>query len=265
MIPQNFWQGNQFQMPAVPAGLLAQPQAQQSAGLLAAGVTPQQQNPYSGLLNYSMDGNANTDSGAVDPSAGQSVGIGGMTPSGAPGTGGIGGMAAAALMGLTPGVVNMAVQAVTGKSVAQHAMEAINSDGMGNPSEPGSNNAVGMTGVDPTTGISPGMQQSVNDAVGPDGTGGSGSPGATGGSPASTGGPAGADTSPGVGPDAYFRGGEVIGLLGPNPPGPDDGYGSLDRGEFVIKASAAKRIGKDALEALNAGRFDLKKVRAALK
>lgn len=40
---------------------------------------------------------------------------------------------------------------------------------------------------------------------------------------------------------AYAKGGMVKGLIGPNPKGKDDGYGALDKGEFVVKASSAKR------------------------
>lgn len=40
---------------------------------------------------------------------------------------------------------------------------------------------------------------------------------------------------------AYAKGGKVKGLIGPDPKGKDDGYGALDRGEFVVKASSAKK------------------------
>ena len=40
-------------------------------------------------------------------------------------------------------------------------------------------------------------------------------------------------------------------LSGPDPAGPDEGYGALKSGEFVINADAARAIGYDKLHALN--------------
>lgn len=59
------------------------------------------------------------------------------------------------------------------------------------------------------------------------------------------------------GNDGWAKGGFVAkGLLsGPNPKGPDDGYGALDDGEFVIKASAVKKYGKAFLEQINSGKY----------
>lgn len=55
----------------------------------------------------------------------------------------------------------------------------------------------------------------------------------------------------------FYRGGHVTPekLGGPNPPGPDDGHATLDVGEFVIRASAAEKLGPDILERLNSGKF----------
>jgi hypothetical protein len=55
----------------------------------------------------------------------------------------------------------------------------------------------------------------------------------------------------------YSRGGKVDAndLHGPNPPGPDDGYGGLDHGEFVLRAAAAEKLGPEILEKLNNGEF----------
>lgn len=51
---------------------------------------------------------------------------------------------------------------------------------------------------------------------------------------------------------AYARGGKVDALHGPNPPGPDDGFGALDKGEHVINAKQAKKY-RGLLEAINEG------------
>jgi hypothetical protein len=53
-------------------------------------------------------------------------------------------------------------------------------------------------------------------------------------------------------PGLYNKGGVVRSLVGPNPPGPDDGYGGLDRGEVVIAAGPAKKH-RSLLLALNSG------------
>lgn len=58
----------------------------------------------------------------------------------------------------------------------------------------------------------------------------------------------------------YNRGGKVKALFGPNPPGPDDGFGGLQRGERVIpKAAVAKLEAKHGTnlfdQALNKGRL----------
>lgn len=63
------------------------------------------------------------------------------------------------------------------------------------------------------------------------------------------------DGSSGV---AWAKGGEVKGkLLGPKPAGPDDGYGALQRGEFVVKKSVAQKH-KGLLKDLNDGKVQIK-------
>lgn len=54
----------------------------------------------------------------------------------------------------------------------------------------------------------------------------------------------------------YSKGGLVnrADLRGPKPPGPDDGYGGLMHGEFVVKASTVKKLGPEKLKQLNAGK-----------
>jgi len=58
-------------------------------------------------------------------------------------------------------------------------------------------------------------------------------------------GPGGGYGGGGNGGNAWANGGYVTKdrLIGPDPVGPDDGYGQLDHGEFVIKASDVKRLG----------------------
>jgi trimeric autotransporter adhesin len=62
----------------------------------------------------------------------------------------------------------------------------------------------------------------------------------------------------------YAKGGMVNGLFGMNPPGPDDGAGYLDRGEYVIKKSAVNKYGRGLLDMINEGKVPAKKIRSLL-
>jgi len=63
---------------------------------------------------------------------------------------------------------------------------------------------------------------------------------------------------------AYEKGGKVKGLLGPKPDSPDDGYASLQVGEYVIRKKAVNKYGEDFLEALNESRIPKKKAKGLL-
>jgi hypothetical protein len=59
------------------------------------------------------------------------------------------------------------------------------------------------------------------------------------------------DSGGGEGGGDYAKGGFVrAGLLGPNPPGPDDGYASLDVGELVVPKRIAKKLNKQQVAGL---------------
>jgi hypothetical protein len=62
----------------------------------------------------------------------------------------------------------------------------------------------------------------------------------------------------------YNKGGMVNGLFGINPPGPDDGAGYLDRGEYVIKKSSVKKYGRGLLDMINEGKVPAKKMKSLL-
>jgi hypothetical protein len=74
------------------------------------------------------------------------------------------------------------------------------------------------------------------------------------------------DTSGGFGEGQYAKGGKVIKahLKGPNPKGPDEGYGALLGGEFVIKKSAVKKYGEGLLSMINDGKIPAKKLKSLL-
>jgi hypothetical protein len=80
------------------------------------------------------------------------------------------------------------------------------------------------------------------------------------------------DTSMGQGADAadasaapLYMGGSVRSLMSPNPPGPDDGYGSLQRGEYVIKKSAVDKYGEGLLGMINNGKVSARKLKSLLE
>ena len=62
----------------------------------------------------------------------------------------------------------------------------------------------------------------------------------------------------------YNKGGIVDGLFGMNPPGPDDGAGYLDRGEYVIRKSSVNKYGRGLLDMINEGKVPAKKMKSLL-
>jgi len=54
-------------------------------------------------------------------------------------------------------------------------------------------------------------------------------------------------------------------LQGPNPAGPDDGYGALKDGEYVINDKAVKKYGIELMNAINSGKISKGKLRGLLE
>jgi hypothetical protein len=67
-----------------------------------------------------------------------------------------------------------------------------------------------------------------------------------------------------AGDAAFAQGGMVNNLLGPNPPGPDDGAGYLQNGEYVVKKSAVNKYGRGLLDMINEGKVPAKKIKSLL-
>jgi hypothetical protein len=63
---------------------------------------------------------------------------------------------------------------------------------------------------------------------------------------------------------ANFKGGLVSNVFGPDPAGPDEGAGYLQRGEYVIKKSAVKKYGQGLLDMINDGKIPAKKIKSLL-
>ena len=67
---------------------------------------------------------------------------------------------------------------------------------------------------------------------------------------------------PGTG--GWAKGGLIDKLTGPDPSGPDDGYGKLQVGEYVIKKSSVKKYGQGLLDMINEGKIPAKKIKSLL-
>jgi hypothetical protein len=65
----------------------------------------------------------------------------------------------------------------------------------------------------------------------------------------------------------FAQGGHVsmMHLQGPNPMGPDDGYGALKDGEYVINDKAVKKYGIELMNAINTGKISKGKLRGLLE
>jgi len=87
--------------------------------------------------------------------------------------------------------------------------------------------------------------------------------------PAATGDVGGYGMTPDGGIDGsmFNKGGKVTmnRLRGPNPMGPDDGYGGLDDGEFVINAKSVGKYGIELMNAINNGKISKGKLRGLLE
>jgi len=69
------------------------------------------------------------------------------------------------------------------------------------------------------------------------------------------------------GDGGYAQGGHVSmqHLQGPNPMGPDDGYGALKDGEYVINDKAVKKYGIELMNAINSGKISKGKLLGLLE
>jgi len=77
----------------------------------------------------------------------------------------------------------------------------------------------------------------------------------------------GSTPSGGIDGSMFNKGGKVTmdRLQGPNPMGPDDGYGGLKDGEYVINANSVGKYGIELMNAINAGKISKGKLRGLLE
>ena len=71
----------------------------------------------------------------------------------------------------------------------------------------------------------------------------------------------GGGTGDSEGDDGWYKGGKVTKnrLKGMNPPGPDDGYGALQDGEYVVSKKAVDKYGTGLLGKINSGKMSKKR------
>lgn len=74
-------------------------------------------------------------------------------------------------------------------------------------------------------------------------------------------------SAPGSAHAGLAKGGQVSmqHLQGPNPAGPDEGYGALKSGEFVINDKAVSKYGIEIMNAINSGKISKGKLRGLLE
>ena len=116
--------------------------------------------------------------------------------------------------------------------------------------------------IDPVTGLvvpNEGGAGGIGNDGGEGGVGGAGTGTGTGGGMGNTG-----EGGGGPGEGGWAKGGLIDKLTGPDPSGPDDGYGKLQVGEYVIKKSAVKKYGKGLLDMINDGKVPAKKMKSLL-
>jgi len=113
--------------------------------------------------------------------------------------------------------------------------------GIGNPGESGGYGGYGGTSSDTGTG-NPG--ESDGGGYGGGDSGGSDSGGSS-------------DGGSDGGGGGWAKGGRVTKdrLKGRNPKGPDDGYGALEEGEYVIRKDAVEKYGDGLMSMINSGKF----------
>lgn len=178
--------------------------------------------------------------------------------------------AAAAALGMSPAAIGAASQAaanaaIQGATLAEQAqaaqMAAASADaaGMGANSYGSSSTAVGA----PTAEQSAQQADALADALSAIAV----STEAIGDSGGDSGGSSDGSASAAVSGDAGWANGGYVTknrLVGRNPEGPDDGYGALQDGEYVIKASSVKKYGSELFELLNSGKIPKKLIKSLI-
>ena len=164
---------------------------------------------------------------------------------------------------LSYGGASRAEQAAMNAALAEQAAQSYGGASMAE--QDAMNAALGEAAVGSYGGASMAEQQAMNDALGAPGqsVSDSASSAADGyGSGDSAGFGGGTDS----GSDGWAKGGKVTKdrLKGPDPKGPDEGYGALLSGEYVIKKSAVKKYGQGLLDMINDGKIPAKKMKSLL-
>lgn len=265
----NYWEGNTFRIPGLPVRPTYAPALTPAAGDPTAGTAAD----TLAQLGFRMDpgvgigegmgrneGSLGTSGAPGSANAGMGPGaqvtsLGDMAGRVATGVGMIGSpiglaMGLGSIAGPTPKTSHGWADLLPGNGLFGW------SDMLGGGGGAGTNG--GVPGFDPVTGMAPGVGPEIpvtSEPLGPIG----GGAGTNGGVPDIS---VENDTSDAM----YNRGGKVKKLIGPNPPGPDDGFGGLQRGERVIPKKAVDKLeakhGPNLFDqALNKGRLPAPRAR----
>lgn len=240
----NYWRGNQF-VPAPVQWAPTPPPAYQS--LLEAPTVTGQPSPaqqalgidagYQGGQPSSAEGQGLN---AQSPSFGSFVGSALTGPVGA-----FGSFMGQSLVNELSGNPSRTIDNLGIVDTARSIAEALGLDTGGSGTQGGVPGFDAQTGMAPGVGPEPAVESAPLGDIGGAGTGGTGG-GADYGSAAQEAAESGGYQGSGM----YAKGGMVRHLLGPNPPGPDDGYAGLDKGEHVITAKQARKY-RGLLDAIN--------------
>lgn len=243
----NYWAGNQF-VPA-PVNWAPTPKPAYAAALEQPSVTgapsPAQQALGVGPMDAGFQGG--------QPTSAQNVGLNAVSPS-------FGSFLGSALTGPATALPSFGIQAVSnalagnpnapinGLGMMDAARSIAETLGIGGGGMPGSSTLGSPQNPGPGNPSVPGLGDGDNPFSG----GGAGTNGTYDGGAYGPGAQEAAEAGGYQGSGMYSKGGKVTTLFGPNPPGPDDGYGGLDKGEHVVKASEAKKH-RGLLNAMNKG------------
>ena len=235
----NYWQGNQFVPAPVQWAPVPKPIYQ---SLLETPTVTGQPSPAQQALGI----DAGSQGGQPASAAGQglnaqSPGFGAFMGSALAGpVGAFGSFAGQSIANALGGNAGKAIESLSAMDTVRSIADALGVDS--------GYQGGGLPGFDPQTGVAPGIgpEPTVESAPLGDLGGATTNGGADYGAAAQEAAEAGGYQGSGM----YAKGGMVKHLMGPNPPGPDDGYGGLDKGEHVIKAKQARKY-RGLLDALN--------------
>ena len=177
------------------------------------------------------------------------------------------------IMAQTPGFINPYADVVSGVPMGGYNPNIYNANLLSNFQRQRADDAAAETIAAIAARNAANLSGQDGDAVGgddgDDGTGNAAAAAAAG-TPGSSAGAAGGQGGTGIGEGGgtgmggYYQGGLINQVGGADPAGPDEGQINVQKGEYVIKKSSAKKYGKGLLDMINDGKIPAKKIRSLL-